>query len=224
MAEALQRLGGEVQTVSPMPPSHFIKPKSLHYDLDGKGRRWDMVESHPSVAVLLYHRTRNAFLLVRQFRPAVWAATTRDAEAEGHPKPPLSIGFTYELCAGIIDKPDLDLKEITREEIAEECGYDVPTSEIHEVISFVTAIGISGSRQYIFAAEVDDSMRHGGPEGGGGLVHHGEVIEVLALPVDQTNAFLFDETLAKSAGLLFAATWAQNQLVANGGRLFPKSS
>ena len=32
----------------------------------GKPRRWDMVESHPSVAVLLYHRQRQAVVLVRQ--------------------------------------------------------------------------------------------------------------------------------------------------------------
>ena len=28
-----------------------------------------------------------------------------------------AVGFTYELCAGIIDKPGLDLKQITREEV-----------------------------------------------------------------------------------------------------------
>ena len=32
----------------------------------GKPRRWDMVASHPSVAVLLYHRQRGAVILVRQ--------------------------------------------------------------------------------------------------------------------------------------------------------------
>ena len=33
------------------------------------------------------------------------------------PAPCLAVGFTYELCAGIIDKPGLDLQQITREEV-----------------------------------------------------------------------------------------------------------
>jgi len=49
-----------------------------------------MVESHPSVAVLLYHRQRKAVILVRQFRPAVYVSTMRAAEAEGQPKPLLA--------------------------------------------------------------------------------------------------------------------------------------
>lgn len=51
-----------------------------------------------------------------------------------------------------------------------------------------------------------------------------QVIEVLALPVEQADAFLFDQALAKSAGLLFTLTWAQKQLAANGGRLFPAAA
>lgn len=34
----------------------------------GKQRRWDVVESHPSVGIVLYHRDLDAFILVRQFR------------------------------------------------------------------------------------------------------------------------------------------------------------
>ena len=47
-------------------------------------------------------------------------------------------------------------------QILEECGYDVPVGAIHEVTSYLTAIGISGSRQTIFAAEVDDAMAAAG--------------------------------------------------------------
>lgn len=41
---------------------------------------------------------------------------------------------------------------------------------------FLAAIGISGSTQSIFAAEIDDSMA--ARSGGGGLEDHGEAIEV----------------------------------------------
>lgn len=38
------------------------------------------------------------------------------AQEEGQPEPPLSVGFTYELCAGIIDKKK-SLQEIAAEEV-----------------------------------------------------------------------------------------------------------
>ena len=48
---------------------------------------------------------------------------------------PASLGVTHELCAGIVDKPQLSLAEIMREEITEECGYDVPLEKIERVTS-----------------------------------------------------------------------------------------
>lgn len=47
-------------------------------------------------------------------------------------KYPASLGFTLELCAGTVDK-NKPLIEIAREEVLEECGYDVPISKIEEV-------------------------------------------------------------------------------------------
>lgn len=75
------------------------------------------------------------------------------------------------------------------------------------------------SRQTIFAAEVDESMRVASGAGGG-VADHGEAIEVLALPVDSIPAFVLDQELGKSAGILFSLTWLQAQLARNGGRLF----
>lgn len=88
--------------------------------------------------------------------------------------------------------------------------------------SFISAIGISGARQTIFAAEVNDTMRVEG--GGGGLTDHGEAIEVLALPVDRIPDFVGDTALAKSAGILFSLAWLQQQLASNGGRVFAPGS
>ena len=195
----------------------FLNPTFLY--VAGKKRRWDMVSSHPSVAILLYHTTRRAFLLVRQFRPAVYATAMRTAteaaEAIGASPPaplPLTCGFTFELCAGIVgDKPDLSLIQTAQEEILEETGFDVPHEKIKKVTSFLSAVGISGSRQTIFAAEVDDSMLAVQQDGvGGGLAEHGEAIEVVALPVDSLETFLMDESLGKSAGLLFALMWGKS--------------
>lgn len=50
-------------------------------------------------------------------------------------KYPPSLGLTIELCAGIIDK-NKSLVEIAREEVIEECGYDVPLDSIQEIQTF----------------------------------------------------------------------------------------
>jgi UDP-sugar diphosphatase len=63
------------------------------------------------VAVLLYHEEKKAFLLVKQFRAPVYLNDN-------------SKTYTYELCAGLVDK-DKSLIEIAKEEIDEECGYNV---------------------------------------------------------------------------------------------------
>ena len=47
----------------------------------------------------------------------VYATKWRQAQEEGLPQPPLSAGFTYELCAGIIDKSK-SLEAIAQEEVA----------------------------------------------------------------------------------------------------------
>lgn len=55
--------------------------------------------------------------------------------------PPASAGVTYELCAGLVDKPDLSLEEIARQEVLEECGYDVPASKLKRITSYRSAGG-----------------------------------------------------------------------------------
>lgn len=55
-------------------------------------------------------------------------------------RPPASMGVTYELCAGLVDKPDLSLEEIARQEVLEECGYDVPASRLKRITSYRSAL------------------------------------------------------------------------------------
>lgn len=50
-------------------------------------------------------------------------------------KYPSSLGMTIELCAGIVDK-DQSLVETARDEVLEECGYDVPLSSFQKVTSY----------------------------------------------------------------------------------------
>lgn len=50
-------------------------------------------------------------------------------------KYPAKLGITLELCAGIVDK-DLSLKEIAREEVLEECGFNISSERIDEVMTY----------------------------------------------------------------------------------------
>ncbi|GIL82383.1 hypothetical protein Vretimale_11836 [Volvox reticuliferus] len=205
IVEALQLLGPGFRLVPLGDNSPYIKPKAALYDFNGKERRWDVVESHASVGVVLYHRELDAFVIVRQFRPAVYASLLREAEVAGRSPPPFKAAFTYELCAGLIDKSKSNV-EICQEEILEECGFSVPLEAIREVGVGIASAGTQGAPHIMYYAEVDSSMAVDGA--GGGLLAHGECIEVLALPLESSQEFVLDGSLPKSPGLMFGLTWA----------------
>jgi UDP-sugar diphosphatase len=167
--------------------SDFVKPKRMQYTQSGTQKIWDMVEVHDSVAILLYHEEHQSLIVVRQFRPPVYLKN--------------SDGYTYELCAGIVDK-EKSLAEIAHEEILEECGYHVPLEKIERITSFYTAVGFAGSVQTLYYGCVNESMRLN--EGGGVGV---ESIEVIEIPVSEAKAFVLDETKAKTPGLMFGFGW-----------------
>ncbi|AXH15471.1 NUDIX domain-containing protein [Malaciobacter mytili] len=166
----------------------FVHPVKITYEQDGVKKSWEAVKSFDSVAVLLYHEKKDAFLLVKQFRPPVYLNDKSKA-------------FTYELCAGIVDK-DKDLEVIVKEEIDEECGYDVPLKNIERVTSFYTNVGVSGGCQSLYFALIDDSMK---THNGGGI--HDEQIETIFIPFNEFKKFIYDETKAKTPGLMFSFYW-----------------
>ncbi len=167
--------------------SDYVKMQRMHYRQKGIEKSWDMVQVHDSVAVLIYHREKDAFVMVKQFRPPVYL---HNAD-----------GFTYELCAGIVDKA-LSLKQIAQEEIEEECGYAVALNAITAITSFYTAVGFAGAKQTLYYCEVQEGMRVN--EGGGVL---GEDIELVYLAKEEAQAFILDESKAKTPGIMYALMW-----------------
>jgi len=165
----------------------FIEAGLVKYKQNGIPKTWEVVKAHDSVAILIYHKEHNSFVLVKQFRPAVYMGNGN--------------GLTVELCAGIVDK-DLLLVEIASEEITEECGYLVPIEQIERITEVNSAVGFAGSKQTLFYTEVDESMH---VSSGGGI--DSELIEVVEIPVDKTRDFIYDEAIAKTTGLLFALMW-----------------
>jgi len=165
----------------------FISTSLATFIHNGKPRDWEIVHAHDSVAILIYHKIQNAFVLVKQFRPAVYLNNDD--------------GMTVELCAGIADK-ELTLAKISQEEIEEECGYRVPIESIEKITSFHTSVGFAGSKQTLYYVEVDDSMK---VSEGGGI--DDEQIEVLYLPIEEAKAFILDESIAKTPGIMYAFMW-----------------
>jgi UDP-sugar diphosphatase len=110
---------------------------------------------------------------------------------------------TYELCAGIVDK-NIPLKSVMKEEVLEECGYNVPESHFTKVFSAWGSVGFAGSLQTLFFAEVTDDMK---VNEGGGNRSEGEKIEVYYLPRKDVQHFLYNENLPKPPSLMAAFFW-----------------
>lgn len=173
--------------LQPLVNAKFISTSFATYEQEGIQKSWEIVEAHDSVAILLYHKEHRSFVLVKQFRPAVYLNNDH--------------GMTIELCAGIIDK-ELSLEEIVKEEVEEECGYDIPLSNIEKITSFHTSVGFAGSKQTLYFGEVEESMK---VSEGGGVDH--EQIEVVYVPIEEAKKLLYDESIAKTPGLMFAFMW-----------------
>uniref|UniRef100_G3MT45 Uridine diphosphate glucose pyrophosphatase NUDT14 n=1 Tax=Amblyomma maculatum TaxID=34609 RepID=G3MT45_AMBMU len=169
---------------------------------------WEFMESHDSVSAVIHNTTRDVLVFVRQFRPAVYYSQIPARElASGAPidtrKHPGNLGVTLELCAGILDNKKLTSAETMREEILEECGYDVPLANIQRVTS-ARAGTIEGAMEELFFAEVTDDMKK---TAGGGLEEQGEMIDVVELTRAEAKKVLFDDHIMKPAVLLFGVTW-----------------
>ena len=70
----------------------------------------------------------------------VYASRWMEAQAEGQEPPPLSVGFTYELTAGIVDKSK-SLAEIAKEEVCNyTCVSDATAPLSHSYDSVTTSL------------------------------------------------------------------------------------
>ncbi|CDQ67019.1 unnamed protein product [Oncorhynchus mykiss] len=185
------------------------------------------MRTHDSVSVLIFNTTSHCFVLVKQFRPAVYmcewertkpkapdsseqvAEEKEGAAVGGGETPPGSVGMTYELCAGLVDKADLSLEEIARQEVLEECGYDVPVAKLRRITSYRSGVGVTGAKQTMFYAEVSDENCVGE---GGGEPQEGELIEVVKVPLHEAMTFAYDESIPKTMGVIFSFIWFHNNM------------
>ncbi|XP_036700891.1 uridine diphosphate glucose pyrophosphatase NUDT14 isoform X4 [Balaenoptera musculus] len=128
--------------------SPYLLPLTLHYRQNGTQKSWDFMKIHDSVTILMFNSSRRSLVLVKQFRPAVYAgeverlfpgslaAVDQDGPRELRPALPGSAGVTFELCAGLVDQPGLSLEEVACKEAWEECGYHVAPSNLRRVATY----------------------------------------------------------------------------------------
>ena len=178
----------KIDSISTLKNPKFIKPIQINYTQAGKEKTWEAVIAHDSVSILLYHKDKKSLVLVKQLRVPVLNSNKKD-------------GMMYELCAGIVDK-DTSLAQIAKEEILEECGYDVQMQNLQKISTFYTSVGISGTQQTLYYAECDDTMQI---SSGGGLEE--EEIEVIYIPITEAKSFMFDNHYQKTSGLMMAFYW-----------------
>ncbi|XP_072424128.1 uridine diphosphate glucose pyrophosphatase NUDT14 isoform X2 [Chiloscyllium punctatum] len=207
--------------LGPCPDSRFLRPQRVHFTQNGTRKYWDFMKTHDSVSVLIFNSTQESFILVKQFRPAVYMSecarqglippdeTTEDDSSHSVKLLPASVGVTYELCAGIVDKPGLSLQQIAKEEVLEECGYNVPVEKLQKITSYRSGVGVTGSKHTMFYVEVSDDLHVGS---GGGQAEEGELIEVVHVPLKDWQTFVFDECIPKTVGVSFAFMWFHNSI------------
>ncbi|VDM97446.1 unnamed protein product, partial [Onchocerca ochengi] len=172
MAES-EEFPTEVEISENIHDSQYIRPMRMKFKRGDKLIKWDLILRHDSVACLLYHKQKQLLLFVKQFRPAVYITRVRMLDENVNKKwneinwskYPISMGETIELCAGLVDKPNVSKRKHMQEEILEECGYNVNEAEIQSIKTFVTGVGTSGALQELFYAEIDETMKVS--EGGG---------------------------------------------------------
>lgn len=178
----------KIDSITELDNPKFIKPIKLNYTLNGEKKEWEAVHAYDSVAILLWHEEKQSFVLVKQFRAPVLNSNKED-------------GMMYELCAGLVDKDTTNV-QIAKEEVLEECGYDIPVGNFQKVSTFYTSVGIAGTQQTLYYASCNENMK---VSDGGGLVE--EDIEVIYIPYAEAKKFLFDESYKKTSGMIMAFYW-----------------
>lgn len=51
------------------PDSPYVKPFRMYYEQNGVEKNWDILKVHDSVAIIIFNKTSNTLVFVKQFRP-----------------------------------------------------------------------------------------------------------------------------------------------------------
>ncbi|KAK1345035.1 hypothetical protein QTO34_013739 [Cnephaeus nilssonii] len=190
----------------------------MEYEINGRNLCWAILKTTILVALVIYNSSLVAAFDFIRFRESLGHFTLAQVVVRGLPLSLLALqglprvrrgaarlaGVMYELCAGIMDQPGLSLEEVACKEAWEECGYLLSPGELLRVATYKAGVGLTGSSQTMFYAEVTDAQK-GGP--GRGLAEEGELIEVVHLPLGGAQAFSDNPSIPKTLSVIFAISW-----------------
>lgn len=147
------------------------------------------IQKTDAIAVLVYHVTRKAYILVKQFRYPPFH----------HPIDP----WLTEIVAGGKEEGESDIIAATRE-VKEEIGYT--PLQLSKIITCYVSPGILNERVTIFLAEVDDTTK---VSKGGGAKGEDEDIQLVWLPKEEAHQWLESQTVG-DAKTIIALQWHLN--------------
>jgi ADP-ribose pyrophosphatase len=151
-------------------------------------------EKTDAVAVLVYHVTKEAYILVNQFRyPMV--------HHQVHP-------WMTEIVAGGISDGEDEISAVKRE-VMEEIGYE--PLKLEKIMQFYVSPGILNERVSLYLAEVDESCK---ANEGGGLKHEDEDIELIWIPRDRALDWIKNQQVGDAKSII-ALQWHRMQMLTN---------
>ncbi|CAG9832114.1 unnamed protein product [Diabrotica balteata] len=162
-------------------PTIYTFPRTIQYLQNGKEKSCDVLAERDGVIIIVYNSTRNVLVLVKQFRASAYIQKVSEEDrikTVDTQKYPAELGITLEFCAGLEDK-SLPSEEIAKEEIFEECGYEVSIDQLEKIGVIRNLSVTTGANLTFYYCEVTDDMRRGQ---GGGV--EGENVEVIEMPVE----------------------------------------
>jgi GDP-mannose pyrophosphatase NudK len=152
---------------------YLLKKTTFDYQRrDGSWQRQsrETYDRGNGATILLFNRQHKTIVLTRQFRFSAFVNGTPD-------------GMLIETCAGLLDQDDA--VTCIRRETEEETGFRI--HDVQKVFEAYMSPGSVTERIFFFVAEYEPKDRLGT---GGGMVHEGEDIEVLELPLDEAMAMV----------------------------------
>jgi len=126
----------------------FISTSALNIIRDSHTMQWEMINSLPTVHILVNKVDSQEILLVKQVRPPVLYNNNAPH------------GECIEVCAGLVDKysrhhEDSQTALVAKEEVLEELGYT--TSYIQRLQPILGSVGTAGTKLHLFYTEVTDA-------------------------------------------------------------------
>jgi len=161
---------------------------------DGRKIDWETVNFPDSVHILIDNIDTKEILLVIQPRIPVIVNN------------PATNGECIEMCAGLIDK-NKSIKQIAKEEILEEVGYNVPLKNIITIRNYLDGVNTQGRNIYTFRVQITEDQKI---SDGRGL--DDEDIEILRIPYNKVSDFIFGgnqfkDSFTDATTLYLASVW-----------------